>query len=367
MHRKKYEDFTTEEFALDDHFIDWCLHQNDMVNAFWKEWIKDHPRQKGSIEEARKIVISLHQADDTYARTTLKKDIWSHLSNRIRKEMSEDRTSTQPVSMRKVMAVAASFLLVFTIYQVYQEHSTTVEWTLHSNRSNRLESTTLSDGTQVILHPNSSIQYSTLFGDQKREIILKGEAFFDVSNDATSPFFVFANSTVTKVLGTSFLVKAFEGLPSVEVEVKSGTVEVFAHMAKDQEKPTSVIFKKGEVEIPKPSFKVRLTPNEKISYDINQKKMIKSIVEAPKLLKRNSSSLKVDFKDDPVTEVFETLEEAYGITLMYDYKEYEHCSISTILDDSPLFTKLDMICAALNLHYEEKGAIIYIGGSGCTQ
>jgi ferric-dicitrate binding protein FerR (iron transport regulator) len=40
------------------------------------------------------------------------------------------------------------------------------------------------------------------------------------------PFFVFANEIVTKVVGTSFKIKAYANQPNVEVVVRTGKVKV---------------------------------------------------------------------------------------------------------------------------------------------
>src|SRR5690606_40982760 len=77
----------------------------------------------------------------------------------------------------------------------------------------------LADGSKVTLYPGSEIRYTSDFNIFTREIHLKGEAYFEVASDKNKPFLVYANSVVTKVLGTSFLVKAKENETDVEVLV----------------------------------------------------------------------------------------------------------------------------------------------------
>ena len=55
---------------------------------------------------------------------------------------------------------------------------------------------------------------------------LNGEAFFEVVKNPKKPFLVFTKDIVTKVLGTSFTVKAFDGDKEVKVMVKTGKVNV---------------------------------------------------------------------------------------------------------------------------------------------
>lgn len=84
----------------------------------------------------------------------------------------------------------------------------------------------LSDSTQVWLNASSTITYAEAFGKDKREVYLKGEAFFDVKNAAETPFIIHTGNVSTVVLGTSFNVKAYEGQEHVTVSVKSGKVQV---------------------------------------------------------------------------------------------------------------------------------------------
>mgnify|MGYP001472807545 FL=1 len=73
-------------------------------------------------------------------------------------------------------------------------------------RSERGEKITvkLPDGSTVKLNSGSSITYPEMFLDDRREVVLKGEGFFDVKKNQKQPFIVMANKAKVKVLGTSF-------------------------------------------------------------------------------------------------------------------------------------------------------------------
>jgi len=367
MSHTKYDNYTVDDFASDEHFIDWCLNESTTEQTFWADWLQAHPHKKETVFAARKLVSLLHKAEKTKVQSAMKKDIWKELNTHIANEKSvKPKTKTSYFSIKRTLAIAASFLFLFVSYQLFDNSSEQIEWTVQANLSDEVEQIHLSDGTEVSLKPNSSIEYSNLFGGEKREIILYGEAFFAVARDTSLPFLVYANETITKVLGTSFLVSAIEGKETVDVEVETGSVAVFANVAnkKGSEQP-AVIFKKGAVEIPQPNHKVHLSPNEKITFDTNKKRIAKGLISAPKLLKHNTNTYETNYKNAAVTDIFRALEVAYGIKMDYAQDELKTCSISTILDDSPLFTKLDIICAALDLKYEQNNAIIYISGSGC--
>ncbi len=82
---------------------------------------------------------------------------------------------------------------------------------------------TLPDGSRVYLNRNSQLSYDAGFGDDNRHVKLKGEAFFDVTADDANPFIVSAGISETKVLGTSFVIKAYDDKP-VQLNVVTGKV-----------------------------------------------------------------------------------------------------------------------------------------------
>ena len=67
----------------------------------------------------------------------------------------------------------------------------------------------LSDGTQVWLNAASSIRFPSSFSSNKREVYLKGEAYFQVAKDAKHEFIVHTDYADIQVHGTSFNVNAY--------------------------------------------------------------------------------------------------------------------------------------------------------------
>jgi transmembrane sensor len=84
----------------------------------------------------------------------------------------------------------------------------------------------LPDGTKLWLNAGSSISYKNDFGTQDREVVLHGEAFFDVTRDTLHPFIVHAGDIDVRVLGTVFNVKSYEGDQYMETTLLHGAVEV---------------------------------------------------------------------------------------------------------------------------------------------
>jgi transmembrane sensor len=102
----------------------------------------------------------------------------------------------------------------------------------------------LPDGTQVWLNSGSRLTYDKNYGNTLREVVLTGEAYFDVVKNPNLPFVIHASKINIKVLGTAFNVKAYPGEKNIETSLVRGSIEV---TFKDR-----------------PSEKIILKPNEKL-------------------------------------------------------------------------------------------------------
>jgi transmembrane sensor len=80
----------------------------------------------------------------------------------------------------------------------------------------------LPDGSVVTLKGGSSLTYRSDYGIVTREVILNGEALFEVVPDKVHPFKVYTGESVVVVTGTRFNVREEKGL--VKVSVLSGNV-----------------------------------------------------------------------------------------------------------------------------------------------
>lgn len=62
----------------------------------------------------------------------------------------------------------------------------------------------LEDGTVIWLNSGTEIEYPSYFEDAERRVILRGEAYFEVSKDSIRPFIVSTGDMDVKVYGTQF-------------------------------------------------------------------------------------------------------------------------------------------------------------------
>ena len=91
---------------------------------------------------------------------------------------------------------------------------------------------TLSDGTKVWLNSESSLTYPVVFGGAERRVILKGEAYFEVSKNERQPFIAQTEHADVHVLGTHFNIDAYKDENTEKVTLLEGSVRLSTGSAK---------------------------------------------------------------------------------------------------------------------------------------
>lgn len=86
---------------------------------------------------------------------------------------------------------------------------------------------TLSDGTVVNMNAGSSLKYPVQFiKGNNREVVLDGEAYFDVTKDKEHPFIVKTRGVDVKVLGTKFNVSSYKEDANINTVLVEGSVSL---------------------------------------------------------------------------------------------------------------------------------------------
>ena len=372
-----------EDFISDDLFIDWVLNPTEENITFWAIYLADFPEKIPLVEEAKVLVSQLNQVENISASREDIKDNWKVIEQQTKTSLPKPKGKVRKINRRSysyIAAIASVLLMSFLSYQFYQPTQATnkalsekpeIIWQELKNTTAVATTLFLSDGSKVIIEPFSSLKYPNLFLKKQREVVLKGEAFFDIARDTTQPFVVYANETITKVLGTSFTIKAFEGEKDVEVSVKTGKVAVYANVSSlpkkiIKEKEKFVIRTDEQILIPIPNKKLEVTPNQRVVFNKVKAEMQRAVAKLPLPIKPVKQLPKFRFAEEPISEVLKTLGEAYELELVYDESILSKCLITTALEDVSLFAKLDIICQAMGMTYKEKDAVIYIYGGDCS-
>jgi hypothetical protein len=265
-----------------------------------------------------------------------------------------------------VLKIAASLIIVMLVTYLLLPRSTVIfsndivqaipssETISHSNNTNGILKILLPDSSVVELNPDSEIFYSKTWDAQKREVRLKGEAFFEVVKDNKRPFYVYGGEVVAKVLGTSFSVKAAVNAESIEVAVRTGKVSVYEDTSRSTATQNG-IDRRGVI----------LTPNERVDYFVRDNHWVTSLVEEPKVLPTANKAVDFVFNSTPISEIIKSIEGAYSIDVIMENNEPYSCTFTGDVSMMELYDMLDVICKSTGTNYEVKGTKILITGRGC--
>ncbi|MCE7044410.1 FecR family protein [Dyadobacter sp. CY312] len=218
------------------------------------------------------------------------------------------------------------------------------EWIRASNHTTNDLPVKLPDGTAVMLAEGSILYYPEGFKGGMRNVRLRGEAFFDVKKDSLHPFTIYTDMVKIRVLGTSFSVRERKTESFTEVGVKSGKVRVESNSSGKQ---------------------LLLEPNQRAVANVKDGSLTKTLVAKPEILTPVAKIQRMAFGDAPVSSVFEQLSLAYRVDIVYDKAVLGDCPVTAVLNDQPLFTKLQMICLSIGASYHLEETQIVIRGDGC--
>ncbi|MEG2277358.1 MAG: DUF4974 domain-containing protein [Odoribacter sp.] len=112
---------------------------------------------------------------------------------------------------------------------------------------------TLSDGTKVWINSESELIFPTQFSSDKREVFLKGEAYFEIAHNKHQPFYVNSNQLQIHATGTAFNVNAYTNEPNFKVTLVEGSVNIEGNNKIISKLPPNFQFsmnkEKGEYEV----------------------------------------------------------------------------------------------------------------------
>jgi transmembrane sensor len=356
-----YYQFEAEDFAADDYFKKWVYLPDAESNAFWEEFLKDYPERYYQLNNAKILVLALRHVNKKKADEAQVARLWSWIEETVD---YDDRIIFKGRLKKNLIWTAAASVLLLIGFGLFQQNKFVEEdkfgltqppvgqWTEASNSTETPIKIQLIDGSKIWLEKNSYIRYNTDFEDSLRVVYLNGTALFEVHKNPSKPFLVYSNDLVTKVLGTTFLVQANEKDPDVTVSVKTGKVSVYSRYAEKSQDP--------EVS------GIVLTPNQKAIFQRDIKTLSKTIVPKPLVLVGKSDLSSFVFEDASAATVFHTLEQVYGLDVIFDEELMRNCTLTVNISKEDLFQKLEVICKVLDVNYKLINAQVIIYSKGCS-
>ncbi len=273
---------------------------------------------------------------------------WQKVAGRI--NPSEDLTKENGAIVRsfnfgQLLRIAAIFVGLATAFLLWNEWTgDAVQTLVFQTTDEEKRELKLPDGSIVWLNENSKLQYASDFSP--RVVELDGEAFFDVQHlDSDESFEIRSGETITRVLGTSFNVRAYPGETQVEVTVESGKVAFEKQAAKEQ------------VE------KVLLTAGESGIY----KKVEQNVVKQSTTISNADAWKKEElvFEDTPLSEVIKDLERYFDVEIEVENNDILRCPFTGAYPNPKIDQLVDVLEFSLDLNVNQNEQKLLLSGVGC--
>ncbi|MEY4541725.1 MAG: hypothetical protein RLZZ306_3482 [Bacteroidota bacterium] len=355
-----------QDFLNDDSFVKYVLFGED--DSKWRQYRTVNPEKLAIFEQSIKLIEEIRSIEMSEGGDLDSKKVWQKIKGTI-EERNENRFEKVILWERLILRIAASisilFILGYFIYNNQSDEKLTYKMLAANvdnndgqiekkNESSEPLKINLEDGSLVILQKESKLSYPSHFQKDKRMVILEGEALFEIAKNPNKPFYVYANEIVTKVLGTSFNIKAPESGKDIIVNVISGKVSVYSQR--------KINFKDPE------SNALILLPNQKAVFSRENKIINKQLVEVPLPVKddlKQSIPLPIQFDEVSVNQVLEVIQKIYKVKIIYNEDELANCLITTRLQNESMYDELDLICRIIGGSYKEIDAQIVLESKGC--
>ncbi len=244
---------------------------------------------------------------------------------------------------RKSFLLKIAALIIFVLsfsFSTYQLLKPKQKLTLneYSCAQGEIKAIVLSDGTKVWLNSSSILIASEPFTDETREVMLFGEAYFEVAHNAEQPFIVKSPGLETKVLGTIFNITAYPEDEKHEISLYEGKVELkikYNH-----------------------SVKKILIPGQRAYFntDNNELKIINTDLGKPAQWRDGI----LRFYDEDMNSIAKKLERKFQTKILISDKKVGNLNFTANFDIEPLEKILDLLKEAQNFNYQktENGIIL---------
>lgn len=274
-------------------------------------------------------------------REALEQRIWSQIQGQTRPKL---RYLSRRMWMAAASVLLLAGLLMFAYWwspQVQPEVSPKALPCAETKPAEYIKHITLPDGSNVVLHAHSSLEYYAA-ADQ-RKVVLSGEAYFDIVKNEL-PFVIHTGDVRTTVLGTALNIKAYPGQSEIVVSVTRGKVKVEADR----------------------KLLAELTTDQQIRYFAPKKQAVQEMVAAETIV-TDWTKQDMIFEDMPFIKVAEMLKRRYDVDIRFTSPAVGNCPVRASFNGTePVERVIKILCNVLGDQYTLIDKATYlISGESC--
>lgn len=234
---------------------------------------------------------------------------------------------------------AASVLVIISVSMFYMINKglEVIDTIRYATKIGEVKEVTLPDSSKVILNSSSILFFPESFADQSRDVFLVGEASFDISKDNSKPFRVETSHVEIEVLGTEFLLSAYQDDLTISTYLKEGSVKINGDFTNEED--------------------YTMIPNQKV---IVTKSTMKLEVENDVPLLNNWVNGYIAFEELPLSSILPKLERKFGVQFIVMDQAVNDYVFTGRFKDESVFKILGYLSATKPFDYELKDDLIVI-------
>lgn len=194
----------------------------------------------------------------------------------------------------------------------------------------------LPDGTKVWLNSDSKIEYPKEFEGNTREVVLEGEAYFEVVKNPGKPMVIKTGKDFSvEVLGTKLSVKSYSNDSSAVATLYSGVVKLH-YLKKEGDKKVDRVLDM------KPNETCVLQNGAPVAQMLSEKKIneIKAWREGELI-----------FDETPMDEVIRMLERWHGTKFIVENSAIHKYTLSASFESESIVQIMEMVKLCIPIHY----------------
>jgi ferric-dicitrate binding protein FerR (iron transport regulator) len=358
--------YTTEDFVCDESFRNYCTGSRLSDVQFWEAWINNNPQKNADVQEARQLIeiLNAKQGNLQEQLSQLKDGIerFDLFKERLSGKTSEPVTgfnATRPrtIRLKYIAGIAASLLAVSLVTwflfsrKETKQPETVAQIQIQSGGEPR-KTVVLPDGSVVTLHSNSTITLLN-FSKTNRELVLSGEAFFDVTHNEQHPFIVHTANVNVEVLGTLFNVNAYPQSGYTETSLFRGKVAV---SVKDHPEQRVILVPsqklviannaiKNEPQVKDSSYKIMPLAADPVNHKATEIAWVRN---------------RIKIVDEPLETIAAKLQSWYGISIVFTDEQVKGYRYSGTFESETVVKALEALQLSypFNFRFENEKIVI---------
>jgi transmembrane sensor len=192
---------TGEEYILLDKLLNKFQYRQDIIHYLEKKYNESQPES---------VALKFEQ-----------------IREKIRISSAKTKMNRLFIVLSKAAAILFIPLLVAALYFYFNKSLTTSgELLALTTQKGEHTSVILPDGSKAWLNVDTRLSYPVDYGVNSRNLVLEGEAYFEVEKNEELPFEVISGNLKTRALGTRFVISAYPKSSELRSSLLEGSVQI---------------------------------------------------------------------------------------------------------------------------------------------